>query len=163
MNIRYLAYLLILLLTITSSQSQTYQYNHQELCDGFPALNIGVKEGLCVGLVLSEKDTDPSGRYNLLNPRKIIQLPNGDFIITDLGQWTKKVGRIWRLQRNENNEYKIELLFQNLPFPHGIAIGKDRQVYVGLENRIALLIPKTQIFWKMSLNSRNPTLTNYTH
>lgn len=105
-----------------------------ELCgDGewaFPKVRIGLKQGLCAGLVLSEED-------GLKFPRNIIQVPGRNlFIIADMGGWAAGSGRILLLDPSQPRGRRVRVLLNKLDAPHGLGVGRDRKIYVGAANGI---------------------------
>jgi glucose/arabinose dehydrogenase len=104
-------------------------------CMGFPRLWVEAEKGVCVGLVKAIDSKDKT----LRKPRSIIQIPDTeDFIITDMGGWSRKLGKVVRLKKNEKNYDIIDLGLNQLSLPHSLAIGPENKIFVGEDN---------QIFW----------------
>lgn len=120
------------------AERQKYRVDpDDQSCDGFPQLPIETAAGLCVGLVLGPDAQDASGRFNLLLPRRIAALPDGrGFVVTDLGRWDRRTGRIWWV-REIDGGFRLTLLYMNLDRPHGLAVASDGSIYVGLPGRVA--------------------------
>lgn len=118
--------------------AEKYAYDLTDTsCDGFPQLPIETAPGLCVGLVLGPTASDPTGRFNMLLPRRLLPLSDGQgFLLSDLGRWDRAAGRIWWV-RPDGKSYGLSLLFAGLSQPHGLALGPDNKIYVGLTDRVA--------------------------
>jgi glucose/arabinose dehydrogenase len=119
--------LLFVLIALTQQVQATmkngYLLKNEEKCGNYPKVSVGTQEGSCLGLVASEED-------GLIRPRRIVQLPGGDFIITDMVRWGKDKGIVWRLSPNKN-EKKLTKILTNIDHAHGLALGPDGLVYVG--------------------------------
>lgn len=89
-------------------------------CAGLPKLHLATPAGWCVGLVAQA----------LNFPRGIAVLPNGDLVVAETGAWTPNRGRLSILRKAKR--YARETLFDGLDRPHGVALGPDQQVYVGV-------------------------------
>ena len=89
-------------------------------CGGFPKLDLKTPAGWCVGLVARE----------LRFARGVTALPNGDLIVAELGGWNPNHGRLSLLRKSQG--YARSTLFENLNLPHGVAVGPDKRVYVGV-------------------------------
>lgn len=103
-----------------------YGINTEEKCGDFSKVNLSTAEGQCVGLVASKED-------GLKRPRRIVQLEDGDFIITDMYGWIANRGIVWRYYTQTK---KLEKIFTGLDQAHGLAIGPDKLVYVGERSQI---------------------------
>jgi glucose/arabinose dehydrogenase len=93
-------------------------------CAGLPKIRLTTPAGWCVGLLAQ----------GLRFPRGIEVLPNGDLVVAEIGAWTPNRGRLSILRKAK--QYAHETLFDELDRPHGLAIGPDKQVYVGVAGGI---------------------------
>jgi glucose/arabinose dehydrogenase len=114
-----------LLLTGPLHAAKRGAYVTDGLCDSLPRVDLETPAGLCVGLVAS----------GFKFTRGIAPLPNGDLLVADMGGWVKRRGSIWLLSRDGDIYAKTQLL-SRLDEPHGIALGPDGLVYVGVLGRI---------------------------
>lgn len=89
-------------------------------CGGFPKANLTTPPGWCVGVVASD----------LRFPRGLSVLPNGDLVVAELGGWVENRGRLSILRKAKG--YARETLFEKLNQPHGVVVGPDKLVYVGV-------------------------------
>jgi len=89
-------------------------------CGGLPKLNLKTPAGWCVGLVAQ----------GLRFPRGLGLLPGGDIVVAELGGWMENRGRISILRKAKG--YERETVFEGLNQPHGVAIGPDKRVYIGV-------------------------------
>lgn len=100
-------------------------------CDGYPRADIGMAKGYCAGLIVS-----PASPRLIRLPRSLLQLPAGDWIISDLGAWDAPRGAIWRLRAAPGRAPQLTRLLGGLNLPHTQALGPDGRVYVGEMSRI---------------------------
>ncbi len=131
--------MMILSTLITYSQTTLYaqttlpqKYKIEGQCFGLPKVKILTAPGFCLGLI-DQGD-------NLLMPRTSVELESGDLIITDLGGWDALRGKIYYYEKNNNDQYTKNILFQkkNTPQslqgvidrPHHIIKGPDGLVYI---------------------------------
>jgi len=90
-------------------------------CGGLPKLaKLKTPAGWCVGLVAQ----------GLRFPRGLGLLPSGDIVVAELGGWMENRGSVVILRKAKG--YAREVLFDKLSEPHGVAIGPDRKVYIGV-------------------------------
>jgi len=89
-------------------------------CGGLPRLKLKAPPGWCVGQVARE----------LRFPRGLGVLPGGDVVVAELGGWMENRGRVSILRKAR--AYALETLFEGLNEPHGVAIGPDKRVYIGV-------------------------------
>lgn len=92
----------------------------------FPALKIGMKKGMCAGIVAVDKD-------GLKLPRNILQLPGRNlFVVTDFGSFDGKTdGRVLLLNPLKAPGTRISTLFSGLNGPFALRVGHDGKIYVG--------------------------------
>jgi glucose/arabinose dehydrogenase len=104
-------------------------------CDGFPRLSIDMAPGLCIGLIAAPEDGAFHNRQ-LRTPRMLLELADGkEWLISDLGSWTAKQGKVWRM-RVDGASVHLTALVGGLSLPHTVAFGPDGRVYVAEMNRI---------------------------
>ena len=121
--------LLIPLLVISNfSFASDYLLNSDESCYGHKKVPVSTPGGTCVGMVV-DKDA------GLKKPRKIIEVSKDNFIITDMVNWNRGNGIVWKLETGDG-EPKLTKLFTGLNLPHGLRIGPDGLIYVGETNQI---------------------------
>jgi len=89
-------------------------------CGGLPKLNLKTPAGWCVGLVAQ----------GLRFPRGLGLLPGGDIVVAEMGGWMENRGHVAILRKADG--YARENIFDGLNQPHGVAIGPDKRVYVGV-------------------------------
>lgn len=155
MNIKRLIAPLLLLSTFSAyaELQSNYLVAAQEKCGNFPKISLDTLPNSCLGLVASEKD-------GLLRPRRIVQLDDGDFIITDMVSWGKNRGIVWRLEPN-NTQNKLTKLFTKVDRAHGLAIGPDKLVYIGTPNSIFRFDPNNPQATKEVIISDLPSAGNH--
>lgn len=107
----------------------------QGSCDGFPRLSIGMAPGYCAGLVFSPADDAFRSRV-IKTPRMLLQLDDKRWLLTDLGAWTDKRGKIWLIEVDSPGTVHIKEALGGLSLPHSIAFGPDGKIYVAEMNRI---------------------------
>ena len=134
--------LLLLSLPAPAAAATPYALTPGLTCDGWPRLPIDMTPGLCAGLVVGPpRGATGLSRRTLRMPRTLIQLPGGDWIVTDLGGWDPGKGSVWRLRTPRGKPVEVTRLLTGLTMPHGLGIGPDGQVYVGEMSRIIRFSP----------------------
>ncbi|RVU86279.1 sugar dehydrogenase [Leucothrix sargassi] len=125
-------YFLSLILFLLSASIFAKSYPTSDaLCDGYPQANIGTLEGICVGVVAQKSQSIP-----WVKPRKVVQVTGtNQFIITDMGGWTRGKGVVWLLDVGQLH-VKATPLLTDLNLPHGLAIGPKGLFYVGEADKI---------------------------
>jgi glucose/arabinose dehydrogenase len=99
-------------------------------CGGLPRLTVTTAPGICVGVVAS----------GFKFPRGILPLGNGDLLVADMGGWSANRGSLWLLKKS-TNQYARQRLLDKLDRPHGLALGPDGRVYLGLVGRVVSFDP----------------------
>ena len=117
----YCLFCLCLLAGPVIAQTTKNVYPNTGICAGLPKVDLATPAGFCVGVVAQ----------GFKFPRGIAPLPNGDLIVADLGGWTPNKGSVWLLQRTASG-YKKRQLLDRIDRPHGVAIGPDGRVYIGV-------------------------------
>ncbi|MGB1311663.1 MAG: PQQ-dependent sugar dehydrogenase, partial [Leucothrix sp.] len=151
-------FLLLLLLIPLNTWSASYPTSDAD-CAGYPRANIETKAGLCVGVVAQAND-----QITWRKPRRIVQVPNTkQFIVTDMGGWTRERGKVWLLD-TATKPAKLTSLIDKLKLPHGLAIGPKGLFYVGETDRIF----RFQLQGKKAVNietvvSRLPDFKKHSH
>ncbi len=132
------------IITVKNTANLAYQEKDKS-CMGFPRIWVDTEQGLCVGLVKAISANDKI----LRKPRSIIQIPKSeDFIVTDMGGWSRKLGKVVKLKKNHsptNNNYEIvDLGLNQLNLPHATAIGPNNKIFIGEDNQIFWFDPNEQ-------------------
>ncbi len=128
-----------------------YSVSEESLCHGFPKAQLETPEGTCVGIVATQED-------GLKRPRRILALPGGDFIITDMTGWVANKGIVWRFNPTTNTLSKV---FTGIDHAHGLALGPDGLVYFGSKAQIFSFDPAEELPQKRTVLSGLPTAGNH--
>ena len=104
----------------TASAAAVKGYATAGDCGGFPRIDVKTPPGWCAGLVARE----------LRFPRGLAILANGDLMVAELGSWMPDRGRVSILRKAQG--YARSVLLEGLNLPHGVALGPDKRVYVGV-------------------------------
>lgn len=117
-------------------------------CDGLPKLKVQTPAGVCVGLVYRAptKKVIRNGKEvtiftDLVRPRGIAQLPDGDLVVADMGGWATDIGGVWRLHRGADKKFAAKQIFAKWDKPSGVQVGADGMVYVGTPANIMRFDP----------------------
>nr|HRO67004.1 hypothetical protein [Pseudobdellovibrionaceae bacterium] len=126
--------------------SGVYRLQAGSLCGGFSRLPVQTLKGTCLGLVMDAATRADNSAERLTFPRRIVALPGGDFLVTDMGGWSpKNKGKVFRLVKETvqgKARYKLRVVFQGLLLPHGLALGPDGFAYVGEMGTLFKFDPK---------------------
>jgi len=104
-------------------------------CDGVAATAVRMAEGFCLGLVWQRSESEGPRM-----PRTLFELPDGDWLVADLGSWDAGRGAIWRLSVAGGEPHWTRLL-AGLSMPHTIARGPDGRIYIAEMSRIFAFDP----------------------
>ena len=118
------------------AQGDDRTYATRGECGGVPATAVRMAEGYCLGLVWQRSGDSQGPRM----PRTLFELPNGDWLVADLGSWDAGRGAIWRLSMADGTPRWTRLL-AGLSMPHTIARGPDGRIYVAEMSRIFAFDP----------------------
>lgn len=135
-TVRLLALLSLLLATPVSARGAQGAYATDGDCGGRPMTTVRMAPGYCLGLVWQG-----AGAEGPRMPRGLLALSNGDWLVTDLGNWYPGNGAIWRLSFGPDSAPRWRRLAQGLNMPHTAARGPDGRIYVSEMNRILTLDP----------------------
>lgn len=130
---------LVLLLAVASeaaAQGAGRNYAVRGDCDGRPATTVRMAAGYCLGRVWQR-----TGGEGPRMPRDLLELADGDWLVTDLGTWDAGHGSLWRLRLAPNGEVAWTRLMRGLSMPHTIARGPDGRIYLAEMSRIVAFDP----------------------
>jgi glucose/arabinose dehydrogenase len=114
---------------LAQSRNEFYALGAEQ-CGPFPKLRITMQPGYCAGLVAGKDD-------GLIFPRTIAQVPDTRFfVVADMGGWDPNKGRVLLLDPQAPSGQRLKVLLRGLDLPHGLAVGIDRRIYVGVVDRI---------------------------
>lgn len=91
-------------------------------CGGLPRIEIETAPGYCLGLVAG----------GLRFPRGLLPLDDGRILVAEMAGWGSAKGRIAALAPDGKGAHIRTELLRGLPQPHGLALGPDGRVYVGV-------------------------------
>jgi glucose/arabinose dehydrogenase len=135
-TIRLMALLALLVAAPFSARAAQGAYATDGDCGGRPMTTVRMAPGYCLGLVWQG-----AGAKGPRMPRGLLALPDGDWLVTDLGSWDQGRGAIWRLSFGSDGSPRWRRLAQGLSMPHTAARGPDGRIYVSEMNRILTLDP----------------------
>ena len=135
-TVRLLALLSLFVTAPVSARAAQGAYATDGDCGGRPMTTVRMAPGYCLGLVWQG-----TGAEGARMPRGLLALPNGDWLVTDLGNWYPGNGAIWRLSFGPDSAPRWRRLAQGLNMPHTAARGPDGRIYVSEMNRILTLDP----------------------
>ncbi|MFO1350911.1 MAG: PQQ-dependent sugar dehydrogenase [Gammaproteobacteria bacterium] len=90
-------------------------------CAGLPRVQLKTPPGFCVGLATS----------GLKFPRGLAVLADGTVLVAEMAGWVENKGRLLAL-KPQGGAFAREVLAEGLDRPHGVAIGPDGHVYIGV-------------------------------
>jgi glucose/arabinose dehydrogenase len=100
-------------------------------CGGLPQIPVMIAGDFCLALVAD----------GLKFPRGILALSNDRFLVADMGGFdVAGAGRIWQFDR-AGAGFKGTVILRNLDRPHGIELGPDGKVYVGVVGGVTRFDP----------------------
>lgn len=105
-------------------------------CGGRPRTLVPMADGYCLGRVWQRGGNDGPRM-----PRGLLELADGDWLVTDLGSWDPGRGSVWRLSPQAGGGVRWTRLIRNLSMPHTIARGPDGRVYLAEMSRILAFDP----------------------
>lgn len=105
-------------------------------CGGRPRTLVRMADGYCLGRVWQR-----TGGEGPRMPRGLLELADGDWLVTDLGSWDAGRGAVWRMSPRADGAVRWTRLIPGLSMPHTIARGPDGRVYVAEMSRILAFDP----------------------
>ena len=117
-----------------ASAAPSVPYATSGECAGYPATRVGMVADYCMGLVWQG-----AGSEGPRMPRDIFALDDGDWLVSDLGEWTAGRGALWRMSIGRDRTVRWRRLLSGLSMPHAIARGPDGRIYLSEMNRILTL------------------------
>ena len=120
----------------SSAQGASRAYAVSGDCGGRPATRVRMAEGSCLGRVWQR-----AGGVGPRMPRGLLELPDGDWLVTDLGRWEAGHGALWRMSPGERGAVRWTRLMNGLSMPHTLAVGPDGRIYVAEMSRIFAVDP----------------------
>ena len=135
-TVRLLALLSLLVAAPVSARAAQGAYATDGDCSGRPMTTVRMAPGYCLGLVWQGAEAEGPRM-----PRGLLALTNGDWLVTDLGNWYPGNGAIWRLSFGSDGAPRWRRLARGLNMPHTAARGPDGRIYVSEMNRILTLDP----------------------
>ncbi len=114
--------------------SRTYAVDGD--CGGHARTLVRMAEGYCLGRVWQR-----GGGEGPRMPRGLLELPDGDWLVTDLGSWDAGRGALWRMSVGPDGAVRWSRLIHGLSMPHTIARGPDGRIYLAEMSRILAVDP----------------------
>ena len=108
-------------LALSAAASARSPYQVAGTCGGLPQIPVMTADGFCLALVAD----------GLTFPRGILALGNDRFLVADMGGYEPGDGRIWQFDR-AGHGFRGTVVLRNLNSPHGIELGPDGKIYVGV-------------------------------
>lgn len=105
-------------------------------CGGRPATMVRMADGYCLGRVWQRNGADGPRM-----PRGLLELADGDWLVTDLGTWDAGRGTLWRMSPGADGAVRWTRLMRGLSMPHTLAFGPDGRVYMAEMSRILAFDP----------------------
>jgi len=107
-------------------------YTTEGSCDGLPKLKtLKTPPGVCVGVVAQ----------GFTFARGMVEMPNGDLVLAEMGGWAVDRGGVWLLRRKADKTYAKVRLMAQIDKPSGVALGPDGLVYIGDPKNIFRIDP----------------------
>ena len=122
--------------TTAWAQRASHVYAVSGDCAGYPATTVRMVAGACLGRVW-QRAGDDGPRM----PRDLLELDDGDWLVTDLGSWDAGQGALWRMSPQRDGSVRWIRLMRGLSMPHTLARGPDGRIYLAEMSRILALDP----------------------
>ena len=118
---------LALLTGLPAEAAPRKAYATRGTCDGLPRIALATPPGVCIGLLAS----------GLRYPRGLLPLADGTLLVASMGNWEPRRGGVWQVARDGSTT----LLLGKLDRPHGLVLGPNGRVYVGVVGGIISFDP----------------------
>lgn len=119
-----------------------YSIDANKLCDGYPQISVGTKEGSCVGMLVGKEDGLKMPRYAVESPRDQI------LYVTEMGGWAFGKGSVYAIYKvkDANGAFKtvkVDLFpTKKLTMPNGIVMDPEGRLYIGTPTGIFRFNPR---------------------
>ena len=151
--LRAVAAALLLNLPVSAQGASTGVYGSayaaKGKCGAFARAVVTTPAWACLGIVAGPDD-------GLVYPRNVIEIAPGRLLLTDMGSWGSKSGRLIDIRIGEDGSRILTTLASGLDRPHGLVLGPDGKVYVGEETLIWRFDPKLAAFRRETVASKLP-------
>lgn len=135
-RLAFAALLLVLIPGPVASQGAGRLYAVDGDCGGRPRTLVAMAADYCLGRVWQR-----SGGEGPRMPRGLLELPDGDWLVTDLGSWDAGRGAVWRMSPTADGGVRWARLIRGLSMPHTLARGPDGRIYLAEMSRIIAFDP----------------------
>ena len=108
-------------LALAAPASARSPYHTSGTCGALPLIPVMTADNYCLALVAD----------GLAFPRGILAFGNDRFLVADMGSYEPGEGRIWQFDRSGKG-FKGAVIIRQLNAPHGLALGPDGKVYIGV-------------------------------
>jgi glucose/arabinose dehydrogenase len=112
----------LLILAASPAIAQQSPYRLSGRCGDLPKVDLHTADGYCVGLVAA----------GLKFPRGVLPLADGRLLVSEMIGWGSPNGRIDLLTPDGQGHYAKKELVRHLDQPHGLALGPDGKIYIGV-------------------------------
>ncbi|NUN05851.1 MAG: PQQ-dependent sugar dehydrogenase [Bdellovibrio sp.] len=118
-----------------------YRLDSEVLCDGLPQIQVGTKEGMCVGLLAGKQD-------GLKMPRYAVQSREGVIYVTEMGGWAYRKGTVFAVYQSKDAQGFEKTVMVNLfptkklTMPNGIVMDPEGRLYVGTPTGVIRFAPR---------------------
>lgn len=119
-----------------SAQNRSPSYAVSGDCAGWPKTTVRMVAGACLGRVWQRNGADGPRM-----PRDLLELEDGDWLVSDLGSWDAGRGVLWRMSPQADGSVRWTRLMRGLSMPHTLTRGPDGRIYLAEMSRILALDP----------------------